>query len=87
MRELWIPLFLCHVGPSSNAEQLLTNLLSRQGGHGQVQLHLQQGTLGVSSQLGISPFFKFFKNVYSFLRDRERQSMSREGAERGRHRI
>ena len=29
----------------------------------------------------------FFFNIYSFLRDRERQNMSREGAERGRHRI
>ena len=29
----------------------------------------------------------FFFNVYSFLRDRERQSMSGKGTERGRHRL
>ena len=30
-------------------------------------------------------FFNFFKNIYLFLRDRERQSMSRGGGERDTH--
>ena len=34
-----------------------------------------------------SVFNSFFKNAYLFLTQRERQSMSRGGAERGRHRI
>ena len=44
---------------------------------------LHHFSVNLKSIVKYSIYLKIFLNVYAFLRDRERQSMSREGAERG----